>query len=116
MKRVLLGSWFSLPVVGREYFTALMRQGVKYDKALGFKMDSETEVGPALRTLRAALGEDVELSLRCFICGKEACPGCAYADICDRSAVSPVCLCAEHSRGGGAFELYERTLRDTLLS
>jgi hypothetical protein len=114
--KVLLGAWFTLPIMGRDSFSALMKQGVKYDKALGFKMDAETDLGSALRTIRSALGEDVELSLRCFVCGKEACTGCAYADVCDRGAVSPICLCAEHASGSGAFELYESTLRDTLVS
>lgn len=93
-----------------------MKQGVKYDKALGFKIDADAEVGQAMRTIRAATGEDVELSLRCFVCGIDACAGCAYSDVCDRTTVSPICLCAEHSAGPEAFETYQRTLRDTLLS
>ena len=112
--RILLGSWFTLPMMGREHFSALMKHGVKYDRSLGFKIDPDADVGGALKTLRVALGGDVELSLRCFVCGQEACAGCAYADICDRTVVSPVCLCAEHA--AAPFELYEKTLRDTLVS
>ena len=114
--KILLGSWFALPMVGREYFSALMKQGVKYDKVLGFKIDADAEVGQALRTIRAATGEEVELSLRCYVCGRGACDGCSYIDVCDRTAVSPACLCAEHSSGSGAFETYARTIGDTLLS
>lgn len=114
--KVLLGAWFTLPMLGRDSFAALMKQGVKYDKALGFKIDADADVGAVLRTLRSALREDVELSLRCYVCGKEACPGCAYSDVCDRGVVSPACLCAEHSGTSGAFEAYEKTLKETLVS
>jgi hypothetical protein len=114
--KVLLGAWFTLPRLGTASFSSLMKQGVKYDKALGFKMDVETDVSGALRTLRSALGEDVELNLRCVICGKEACPGCSYSGFCDRSRVSPMCLCAEHSASIDAFEVYRDTLAKTLVN
>jgi intein/homing endonuclease len=68
--RVLLGAWFSLPRLGSEHFSSLMKQGVKYDRALGFKIDAGTDVGAALRTLSTALGEGVELNLRCLVCVK----------------------------------------------
>ena len=56
--RVLLGAWFTLPRLGTEHFSSLMKQGVKYDRALGFKIDAATDVGAALRTISAALGEE----------------------------------------------------------
>jgi hypothetical protein len=114
--KVLLGAWFNLPRLGTTSFSLLMKQGVNYDKALGFKFDAATDVAGALRTLRSALGEDVELSLRCVICGKEACAGCSYSGMCDRSRVSPICLCAEHSSGPDAFDLYQKTFAETLLN
>jgi hypothetical protein len=114
--KVLLGAWFNLPRLGTSSFSLLMKQGVKYDRTLGFKIDAETDIGGAMRTLRSALGEDVELNLRCLICGKEACPGCSYSSFCDRSKVSPICLCAEHSSGPDAFEVYEKTFAQSMLS
>jgi hypothetical protein len=114
--KVLLGAWFTLPRLGTASFSSLMKQGVVYDKALGFKMDSTTDVGGAIRTLRSALGEEIELSLRCLVCGKEACPGCPYSGVCDRSRVSPICLCGEHSTGADAFEVYQKTLAQALVS
>jgi len=114
--KVLVGAWFTLPRLGTPSFSALMKQGVKYDKALGFKMDAETDIGAAVRTLRSALGEDIELSLRCVICGKDACVGCSYSGFCDRSKVSPICLCAEHSTGPDAFDVYQKTLAATFVS
>ena len=63
-----MGGWFSLPRVGRDVFSLLMKQGVAYDKDLGFKFDSGTDIQAASRTVGAATGEEVELTLRCFVC------------------------------------------------
>jgi hypothetical protein len=114
--KVLLGAWFTLPRLGTAAFSSLMKAGVKYDRALGFKVDVETDVAAAIKTLSSALDERVELNLRCFVCGKEACPGCSYLAICDRTKVSSICLCAEHSSGPEAFETYEKTFAETLVS
>lgn len=67
-KKILVGGWFDLPRLGRDVFAVLMKQGVVYDKSMGFKLDSATDIQAAVRTLRAATGEEVELSLRCFVC------------------------------------------------
>jgi hypothetical protein len=114
--KILLGSWFTLPRLGTAAFSALMKQGVKYDRALGFKLDVETDLGGALTTLRSALGEEVELNLRCIVDGKEACPGCRYSNMCDRTRVSPLCLCAEHASGTDAFDTYSKAYAQTLVS
>jgi hypothetical protein len=114
--KLLLGAWFTLPRLGTAAFSSLMKAGVQYDRALGFKVDAATDIASAVKTLSSALGEDVELNLRCLVCGKEACPGCSYLAICDRTKVSPICLCAEHSSGPDAFEVYEKTFAETLVS
>ncbi len=89
----------------------MMKQGVVYDKKLGFKLDPATDIELAVRTISAALGEEVELTVRCFLCGTEACPGCPYIEICDRSRVSSLCLCEKHSPEKDVYELYQKTLR-----
>ena len=66
--RILVGGWFSLPRLGRDSFALLMKQGVVYDKDMGFKLDSATDLQAAVRTVSAATGEEVELVLRCFVC------------------------------------------------
>jgi hypothetical protein len=109
LKKIILGGWFDLPRLGREAFAALMKQGVVYDRSMGFRFDSGTDLKAAVGTLMAATGEEVELSLRCFICGKEACPGCPYSASCDRTMVSTLCLCAEHSPEKGVFGAYTKT-------
>jgi hypothetical protein len=108
-KRILVGGWFDLPRVGRDVFSALMKQGVVYDKAMGFKLDSGTDLQAAVRTLRAATGEEVELTLRCFVCGKVACDGCPYLSSCDRASVSTLCLCADHAPERSVFGEYKET-------
>ncbi len=112
--RILVGSWFSLPRVGRDVFSLLLKQGVAYDKTMGFKFDSGTDLQAAVRTVSAATGDEVELTLRCFVCGREACAGCPYLPSCDRAAVSTLCLCADHAPEKSVFELYARTF-DVLL-
>ena len=48
-RRILVGGWFSLPVVGRDVFSRLMKQGVVYDKTMGFKFDSGTDIRAAVQ-------------------------------------------------------------------
>ena len=114
-KKIVLGGWFDLPRVERDAFAALMKQGVVYDKSMGFKLDAGSDLQAAVRTIRAATGGDVELVLRCFIDGREACPGCPYLSSCDRTSVSTLCLCAEHSADSSAFELYAKNF-DVLMN
>jgi len=104
-----VGGWFDLPRVGRDVFSVLMKQGVVYDKSMGFKMDSATDLQAAVRTLSAATGEKVEVTLRCFVCLKEACPGCPYVSSCDRTSFSTFCLCADHAPEKSVFDVYTKT-------
>ena len=55
-----------------------MKQGVKYDRVMGFKMDAETDLESAVRTIRSAVGEDVELMVRCFDLREGSLRGCSY--------------------------------------
>lgn len=113
-RSVMVGGWFDLPRLGTETWTALVRKnGVVYDKSMGFKLDAATDIPAAVRTLRSA-GIELELSLRCFVCGRSACPGCPYAESCDRTRVSTLCLCADHAPEKGVFGVYSKTFRDSL--
>ncbi len=114
--KVLVGGWFTLPRLGREEFLFLMRQGVKYDRALGFRIEPGTDLDAAVRAIRLATGEEVELTLRCFVCGKESCGGCPYVEVCDRRRVSSMCLCADHGPEKGVYADYVRALSETLAS
>ncbi len=108
-KKIVMGGWFDLPRVGRDVFAILMKQGVVYDKSMGFKLDAGTDLQAAVRTIGAATGGEVELVLRCFIDGREACPGCPYLSSCDRTSVSTLCLCGEHAAERTVFETYAKT-------
>jgi len=112
--KILIGSWFTLPRLGRDAFATLMEQGVVYDGALGFRVDAATDVASAVATIGLAIGEKVELSVRCFIDGVEACPGCPYIDFCDRTRVSPLCLCAKHSPENDVYGLYQKTFVESI--
>jgi hypothetical protein len=114
--KILVGGWFTLPRVGRDVFSLLMRQGVVYDKEMGFKFDSATDLQAAVRTVSAATREEVEVTLRCFVCLKEACSGCPYLSSCDRTNVSTLCLCADHGPEKSVFGLYVKTFDMNLRS
>ena len=114
MVKILLGSWFELPRLGKEVFAVLMKLGVKYETGMGFKFDGETDLESAASILSSALGETVDLSLRCYVCGKEACVGCGYLEACNRSRVSSLCLCEEHATRGGGYTAYSDTFRGNL--
>jgi len=114
--KIILGGWFSLPRLERDEFSLLMRQGVRYDRSLGFRLDSETDLEAAARTIRAATGEEVELALRCFVCGREACDGCPYLEVCDRKKVSSLCLCSVHAPDTAVFELYSKAISESIPS
>jgi hypothetical protein len=109
-----VGSWFELPKLGREAFLGVMKTGVTYEKGMGFKLDDHTDIEAAVRVLKEALAEEVELSLRCFVCGVEACPLCPYLEDCDRRRVSPLCLCEKHAMDESGYQEYMRTFRDNL--
>lgn len=111
--KIIVGGWFTLPRLGRDVFSGLMKLGVKYDKELGFRIDSWTDIERAVRAISTAVGEEVEVSLRCFVCLREACPGCPYLEVCDRRKVSPLCLCSDHSSKSDAFEIYQDTFSKT---
>jgi hypothetical protein len=108
-RKVIVGGWFDLPRLGADVFSALVRRnGVVYDKSTGFKFDASTDLPGAVRTLRSA-GVEVELTLRCFVCGKPACPECPYLESCDRTSVSTLCLCSDHAPEKSVFGEYKKT-------
>ena len=113
-KEVIVGGWFDLPRLGSEVFSALVRrEGVGYDRSMGFRFDAATDIRAAVKTLASA-GVEVELSLRCFVCGKESCSGCPYLSSCDRAAVSTYCLCADHAPERSVFGQYAKAFESSL--
>lgn len=112
--RIVVGAWFKLPRLGTDAFSSLMKQGVRYDRQMGFMLGPDTDVESVVKTLGRVLREDVDLQVRCFICLNPACPSCRYLPVCDRSRVSPMCLCEEHSAGHAAYENYVKTFEAAL--
>lgn len=96
MIKILLGNWFSLPRVGSDIFSRLMRQArLKYDRQKGmFMVQPETEISVLTSILKEALKDEVVVELPCFVCGKSAgCSECEFLDVCDRTNVSNQCIC-----------------------
>lgn len=109
MIRILLGNWFTLPRVGSDVFSKLMRQArLKYDREKRmFLVEPETNVAILTSILKDALKDEVVIELPCFVCGKSAgCGGCEYLDICDRTNVSNKCICKECFGQKDAYERY----------
>jgi len=100
MIRIMLGNWFSLPRVGPDVFSKLMRQArLKYDREKRlFMVQPETNVTILTSILKEALKDDIIIELPCFVCGKSAgCAECEFVDICDRTSVSDQCICKKCS-------------------
>ena len=112
--KIVVGNRFNLPRLGTDVFSALMKAGVDYEKGGGFIFTAETNLQTATRTIESATGERIELSVKCFVCLKESCPSCPFEATCDRCAVSPTCLCDEHSAAEDAFGTYSRNFEARL--
>lgn len=110
--KIVLGNWFKLPFLGKDVFSALMRAGVKYSTGSGFMITEETDVKQAVSVIASATGENVEIFLKCFVCGKEACADCPYLSLCDRTSVSVSCLCGEHSESFASYKALFASLID----
>ena len=117
MIKILLGDWFTLPRVGSDVFSKLMRQArLKYDREKRmFKVEPETNVTALTAILREALKDDVVIELPCFVCGKSAgCAECEFVDFCDRTSVSNQCICKVCSDESDAYERYCDTFMEKL--
>ncbi|MEM2761161.1 MAG: hypothetical protein QXU32_05535 [Nitrososphaerales archaeon] len=109
MIRIMLGNWFSLPRVGPDVFSKLMRQArLRYDREKRmFLVEPETNIALLTSILKEALGEEITVELPCFVCGRSAgCGDCEYLDICDRSIVSNQCICKECFEEKDTYEHY----------
>jgi hypothetical protein len=94
--RIASNKWFSLPRLGRDTFSELMRARVKYDTKFGFKISSDTDIPRALSILSRALDQPVELQSSCFICDRPLGEG-------DEPGSS---ICAECKNRDDAYALY----------
>jgi hypothetical protein len=94
MIKIHIDHWFRLPRLGSEAFRKVTREAhLKYDKQKGFLADQNTDLTLVASILKS-IGEEVAVEVSCYICGQPAeCPECAYNQICDRTIVSPTCIC-----------------------
>ncbi len=106
--KIVVGEWFRLPWVGNDVYRKLVSEaGLKHDKAKGFQATSDTDLDAVASILGGMLREEVEVSLKCFVCGGSVeCGGCGYVDICRPSAVSQACVCRGCGSGEEASTLY----------
>ena len=82
-----MNRWFTLPRMGKETFSDLMRSKVKYDSKFGFMFTSTTNLERALSIISSALNEQVLITSACFICegpleGGDDAEGNSSATIC----------------------------------
>ncbi len=93
--KIVVGECFWIPQVERDVFGNLVKKAkLQYDKSDGFKATSETDLDMVLTILESVLKEDVEVLLKCFICGGEVeCKKCVYINECKSSKVYHSCIC-----------------------
>ena len=53
--KITIGGWFKLPRMGTAVFSALMKEGVRYDRESGFMLGSETDIESAVRTIGSTI-------------------------------------------------------------
>ncbi len=108
MVTIPVGDWFKLPFMGKDIFVRLTREAnLGYDSDKGFLITPATNLGLATSILRTAIGEDVDYTVKCFICGSTApCNTCIYAEICDKRVVSSACVCDICEGKEEAYTLY----------
>jgi len=115
--KILLGDWFTLPRVGPDVFSKLMRQArLKYDRQKRmFMVAPETNVATLMVILKEAMNDDVVIELPCFLCGKSAgCGECEFVDVCDRTSVSNQCVCKGCYEEADAYKQYCNTFMERL--
>lgn len=61
-----------------------MKAKVNYDSKFGFRFTSQTNVPRAITILSSALGEEVEVTKICFICGDSIEAVLMDASICNK--------------------------------
>ena len=99
-RRLSLDRWFSLPRLGKDTFSDLMKARVKYDTKFGFMLTSSTDTTRALSILSSALDEEVALASACFICDKPF-------EGNETSEGKELTLCQDCLRNEDAFSLYK---------
>lgn len=114
MLRLQKGKAFRLPRLGSDIFARLMKAKLKYDRKRGmFEITDNTDISSVINILKQALKDEVIFELNCIICSKSAdCYECEYADVCDRSDVSSLCICKECMNRQDAYEHYKQAFID----
>jgi len=96
MIEIVEGEWFRLPHLGTDNFKTLMSLGLKYDKAKGMLIDSETNKNLLITFLTQVLKDDVQIYKKCAICeARIDCRTCEYSSDCDFLKASENCLCSK---------------------
>ncbi len=93
--KIVIGEWFWISQVERDVFDNLIKKaGVQYNKSNGFKTKSETDLGLMRNILKNALKDEIEILLKCFICGETVeCNECVYQNNCESFKVFQSCIC-----------------------
>lgn len=93
--KIVIGECFWIPQLERDVFGNLVKKaGLHYDKSHGFKVTSETDLDLMKNILEIALKEEIEVVLKCFICGDTVeCIECVYQNNCESSKVFYSCVC-----------------------
>jgi len=107
MIKVQLDRWVRLPRLGSDAFRKITHDArMKYDKQKGFLADQNTDLAMVASILKS-IGEELIVEVPCYICGQPAgCSECVYNHACDRTIVSPTCICSSCLSDPDAQTLY----------
>jgi len=90
--KIKMDTWFKLPYVGSDVFRGLRASGVDYEKGMGFRFTSSTNLERATAIISEAIREPVEIESeavvkgkgrKCFICGEPKVEEESDGTVCD---------------------------------
>jgi uncharacterized Fe-S cluster-containing MiaB family protein len=104
-----MGGTLKLPRLDIDVFKKLVSEAhLSYDKSKGvYKISSRTDIHLLKQILKETLNENIVFTIRCSICGNSSgCSNCGYLAECDKTKLSPACICEECLSKSDPYALY----------
>ncbi len=114
MIKVSLSRGFTLPRLGKDTFSMLMRNGLQYDKATGlFTVKDVNKIDRIYAILSEAINDTISIEVQCILCSNDAgCSECEFSNTCNRLQVTSKCICKDCLRSG--YDNYTREVSKLL--
>jgi predicted Zn-ribbon and HTH transcriptional regulator len=114
MIKISLNKGFTLPRLGKDTFSMLMRNGLQYDKTTGlFAVKDINKIDKIYAILSEAIKDTISIEVQCVLCSNDAgCSECEFSNTCNRLQVASKCVCRTCLRNG--YDNYTREVSKLL--